>query len=375
MGCYMSIGDPPETIEEYLSRNPDLREIYRKTGYSQHFEERGQKLSNKIYALVKKHGEAIRDYSVLYGKVIEALNSTPDKKILRQLEASVPETPFHQFDSFQDELGKYKEGNPAGVSFIKEYFESLEKLERMYKSEFNPLPGPKKEEVLGYVMKLQEEFIEGGNTFEDTAFELKDRLDFIIDPLSLEEYFGNKKEEFYSVVNAILNLSDLKMKIKKKQGWSSADEEFVRNNLLKSAKLYIESPWMHCPVFTHELLRSIWTVTGLPLKRPPNDYVGYGSAIIYSLLMVGVVIYFFPDLNLLLGIGLASLLYYLFLKWKRVGKATQLNTMGSEISSEGYDSEEISRRLHRFETKGYTFPSIIYPLLRMKHKPSSNENI
>jgi hypothetical protein len=305
----MSIPDFPQQreLDEYVARNPDLIEIYGKAGYSRTIEKQSKELGEKIYSFVK--------------------------------------FPTH----------------------AKVFVKSLDKLENLYKSEWNPLTNETKQEVQDMISDLKEGFIKG-DAIEEEAEKLKDTLDFIFDPLSLEEDFGNKKEELDSVVHAIIDFQEWRGKKRRKR---TSEENFVRESLLKAAKLYTESPWMHSPILTVDLLISILGTYTITFNDAKDEIYYIGEKLPIPLMITLAIAYFYPSLTILFGILMLFVLYLCYQRWKNKKIFKRLNFVYSEISIEGYDGEEISHRLHKLEAEGITLPSIVYPLLKLKHKPSS----
>ena len=362
----MSPWEPPKTILDYLNRHGDLLPIYRKTGYCPYFERDSQKLGEKISHLEKTHRESIDDYSSLYKEILKGLL---DNKILPIKELwDVSGLDFHTSDTFQDELEKYRERNPSGVSFIETFFEILAKLEGAYKSDANPLSERMKREVLQEIDLVKDGFIHG-YSIEESVWKLQDILSCNFLPLLLEEDFGNKKEEFDSVIYAILNFYDWHSKMLKDNYKAKWDEGHVKNELLKGAKLYLESPWMYSPILTADLLQGIWLTYLLPLRHV-RETIFPEKMVVISFLAILVIVYLFPSLKYLFYLWAGTFLFLLIQNWRMKKKANQLEILYSEISNEGYDGEEIAKRLYKLEDKGITFPSIVYPLLRLKHKPS-----
>ena len=99
----MSIPDFPQQkeLDEYVGGNPDLIEIYGKAGYSRTIEKQSKELGEKIYSFVK---------FPTHGKV---------------------------------------------------FFKSLDKLENLYKSEWNPLTDRMKREVAEKIATLKKKLYRG----------------------------------------------------------------------------------------------------------------------------------------------------------------------------------------------------------------------
>jgi hypothetical protein len=311
----MSIPDFPQQkeLDEYVGGNPDLIEIYRKAGYSRTIEKQSKELGEEIYSFAK--------------------------------------FPTHE----------------------KVFLKNLDKLEKLYKVEWNPLTDHMKREVVEKIATLKEYFIKGLgiDNIEEAAEELKDTLDHTFTSLSLEEDFGNKKQELDSVVYAILEFKIWNAKERAKALEKSArSPDSVLEELLKSAKLYSQSPWMHCSVLTIALLCGIVEAYAHPLKVHQDNILYLQKKLFIPSIIACAIAYFYPGWVYLAYFVLSGYLYMAFRDWQLKKKTQQLNDLRSEIQSEGYDGEEIAKRLHKLEDKGITFPSIVYPLLRLKHKPS-----
>jgi hypothetical protein len=311
----MSIPDFPQQreLDEYVGGNPDLIEIYRKAGYSRTIEKQSKELGEKIYSFVK---------FPTHGKV---------------------------------------------------FLESLDKLERLYKSEWNPLTDRMKREVVEKIATLKKYFIEGYGiaNIEEEAEELKYTIDTIFDPLSLEEDFGNKKDELDSVVYAVLQFKIWNAKVRAKaSGQSVESPDSVLQELLRSAKLYSQSPWMHCSVLTIALLGGIVEAYAHPLKVQQHNNWYIGEKLFIPAAIVCALAYFYSDWKYLAFIVLGGFLYMAFRDWQLKKKAYPLDRLRAEIQTEGYDGNEIARRLQKLEADGITLPTIVYSLLRLEHKPS-----
>lgn len=275
---------------------------------------------------------------------------------------------FHTSDTFRDELEKYRERCRSGVSFIKTFFEILAELEGAYKSDSNPLSERMKREVLQKIDVVKDGFI-NGYSIEDSVWEIQDTLSCNFYSLFLEEDFGNKRKEFESVIYSILEFYDWNSKMLKDNYKAKWDEGHVRNELLKGAKLYLESPWMYTPILTVDLLQGIWLTYLLPLRhvRETRTAEKIMAISFWPLLAIA---YFFPSIAYLFVLWVAVFPLAVIRKSRIDKKINQLENLYSEISNEGYDGEEIARRLYKLEEKGISFPSIVSPLLRLKHKPS-----
>lgn len=311
----MSIPDFPEQkeLDEYIGRNPALIEIYRKAGYSRTIEKQSKELGEKIYSFVKfpTHGKA--------------------------------------------------------------FLENLDKLERLYKSEWNPLTDQMKGEVVEKIARLKECFRQGSGIAyaEEETEELKDTLDCIFDPLSLEEDFGNKKEELDSVVYAVLEFKIWDAKENAKAvGQSARSADSVLVDLLRSAKLYSQSPWMHCSVLTVALLRGIIEAYAHPLKIQQHYNAKFGEKLFIPSIVVCVIAYFFKAWKIPGILVLVGYLYLVLRNWQLKKKAYPLDRLRAGIQTEGYDGEEIARRLQKLEADGIALPTIAYSLLQLEHKPS-----
>jgi len=315
----MSIPDFPQQkeLDEYVGGNPDLKEAYGKAGYSGIIEKQSRELGEKIYSFVK--------------------------------------FPVHK----------------------KVFFESLDKLENLYISERNPLTDRMKLVVVDKIATLKDFLTEGYGIYHisEEAKELKDTLDFIFDPLSLQEDFGNKKEELDSVVYAVLQFKIWNAKERDAEMhqvfWRSAGSEvLVQEELLRAAKLYSQSPWMHCSVLTVALLCGIVAVYAHPLKVHQNIILYIQQKLFIPFIVLAAIAYFYPAWIYLVLLGLSGYLFMVFKDWQLKKKAQPLNVLRAEIQSEGYDGDEIARRLQKLEADGITLPSIVYSLLRLEHKPS-----
>ena len=181
----MSLFDPPKSVDEYVGRNSSLVETYRKAGYSKYIDEQSNKLATNIYNLVKSHADDIEKYSEIYQKIVKAVGAEAKEDI------------YKQYD-FEDQLKKHQMDDSKAVLFINSFFENLDKLESYYKAKWNPLPDNMKQEVVEDISSLKEFFFEGYD-LQDKAWELKDHMSFIFDPLNLEENFGNKKKQFFVI--------------------------------------------------------------------------------------------------------------------------------------------------------------------------------
>ena len=127
---------------------------------------------------------------------------------------------------------------------------------------------------------------------------------------------------------------------------------------------------MYSPILTADLLQGIWLTYLLPLRHV-RETIFPEKMVVISFLAILVIVYLFPSLKYLFYLWAGTFLFLLIQNWRMKKRANQLEILYSEISNEGYDGEEIAKRLYKLEDKGITFPSIVYPLLRLKHKPSS----
>lgn len=363
----MSLWEPPQTVEDYLNRHVELINVYRKTGHDFHFEKVSKKLGEKLYKLEERHHESIKVYSRLCEEILNEVQNNhgiPLKEIWDTLGLD-----YYTSEAFTDKLENYKERSPAGILFIKTFFEILDEVKDRFNSEGNPLSERRKEEVLEKVATVKEHFLNGYH-IEHEVWELKDALCSFFEPEMLEEDFGNKKYEFHSVIGPILSFYDWNDKRLKENGKAKWDLDCIRNELSKGAKLYIESPWMHHPILTLDLLTGILFAFLLPLEKERENYFLSEKAWGISGLTIFVIIFIFPSLSFLILLYAGFLLLRLSQKWKVEKKLFQFRNLYDEVKNEGYDGEEIAKRFDKLESKGIVLPSIIYPLLRLKHKPS-----
>lgn len=364
-GDSMNDYDAKNPIHAFIGSNHELLDVYRKAGYDRLIDEQTSESAKNLLKLTNDRSEVIEKSSEIYQLILQFVGAKEGVEIPKGKD-------IHKRYDFEDELQRFQSSNPEEVEFIMTFFRNLDQLESCYKAQWNPLPQSLKDEMLEKLSVIKDDFFEGrGGAVETEVYNLlEEEVRWAFDPEVnevLSEFFGKKREEFESVIYAMIDYREWRQKTQRdRKNW----EDNTREALMKAAKLYVESPWMHCSFLTVNLLSSILGIYTTSLQDGRDEFQFIGGKLETILIVSFIIAYFFPILSIVSGFLALWVGYLYYGWWKSEKKLTKLNNVSSEIFTGGYDGKEMGKRLHSIEEGGIDIPSIVYPLLELHHKPT-----
>jgi hypothetical protein len=367
--------DGHRVVHDLVRQTDELRDLYRRLGYSPYVADECRKLLAQLDSLEV----VILDFPAFQSSLDESVRAVECYERGERQEALADGTllpdNLQRFKEVvnarasQDEVLKllnadWRQRLPIHVEVRARierrardrdaFARALAELDALFRKKWIPQSADEREQLLEKVAELRRE------------------LDYDPSSLSPIDLSWQLKSLESSIEFAVLNIADQEQDEKKRKldavlfsfvyvrhNYQPPDPYFVEG-VTEEAETYLISPWMHTKWLTVFILRHL--LDGEVARQVPERLSDKG--LLVSALAIGLFVHF--DLRPFALLWGAGLLYYITTRIWQMRKTRTLVACRQEVASGNYDGHEVARRLRDLERRGIFVHSLILRLLELE---------
>lgn len=356
--------DGHRVVRDLVQKTPELRDLYRRLGYSPYVEERCRKLLAQLNDLVvvipdfaafensldsaitaiERHIRGEEEVDPLFFADRELFESVVTARASRDAVLQLLNADFRKRLPISVEVAAISR-RPRNAD---DFAGALRELDQLLRRQWLPQTQDVREELLEAVSDLREERERENPSLVTTLESLESRIEDAVFNIA-DEQQDEKKRSLDGVLWSLVYA---------RHEYRPHDRHFI-DGVAEEAKAYIDSAWMHTRWLTIFILRHL--LDGEVARQVPAGLSQKGSLV--SIVAIGVLFY----LNLwIFGFCvLAALLYYVGNTIWHTHKTRPLVACHQEIASGTYDGHEVGRRVRDLERRDVFVHSLILRLLEL----------